>query len=394
MTRGRQGSGTGPEGPDGEGSRPTVVISSPEELIASIPAMLGFPPRPGSVVVLCGATADGRQGPVVRMDVDGLLGEAGDVADPAWCDPECDHPDCDGPVCSDPDHCDPVRGGPASGADRSRAAIDDGPARGLAQFCSREGVTGVHLVVVHEDCADRFSAGVRAEDAAAAFDYWLGLVGTEVATAYGVSEFAQGAPWVDLFGMMRGVQIDPDATEIAAVHAFDGRVRAGSREEIERLYQARDADACDAEPFGAERGRPGRALAVESAVAAHERAAGRLEAGEEVDDDELAEVGRGLLDIAVRDEVYTRLARRGLGDGDGRRLLWWAMARRRPGRERSVALLMLGAAAYFAGSGVHARSALEAAVDADGGNSLARLLLQGLENGLDPDRLRKVAAAA
>ena len=116
--------------------------------------------------------------------------------------------------------------------------------------------------------------------------------------------------------------------------------------------------------------------------------------GESVDDDELAGIGRDLLVIAVRDEIYRRLAQRGLGDGDGRRLVWWAVARRRPGRERSVALLLLGAAAYFDGSGVHAWSALSAALDADAGNSLARLLIDSLHAGLSPERLRQVAAAA
>ena len=46
---------------DGADGRATVVISSPEELIASRPAMLGVPPGRGSVVVLCGETADGGQ---------------------------------------------------------------------------------------------------------------------------------------------------------------------------------------------------------------------------------------------------------------------------------------------------------------------------------------------
>lgn len=177
------------------GDRATVVISSPEELIASIPAMLGFPPGPGSVVVMCGETADGRQGPVVRMDVAGLIEDSSTVGD----------------------------------LDDDPAPIDEGAARGLAHFCAREGVSGVHLVVVHTDCVDGYGAGLRAEDAAAAFEFWLGSVGTQVIAAYGVGEFTAGAPWVDLFGMERGVQLDPDSTEIAAVHAFDGRVRAASR---------------------------------------------------------------------------------------------------------------------------------------------------------------------
>src|SRR3546814_13538200 len=62
----------------------------------------------------------------------------------------------------------------------------------------------LHLVVVHEDCVEDYHAGLRAEDAASAFEYWLGVAGTEVAAAYGVGEFAEGAPWVDLFGMVRG----------------------------------------------------------------------------------------------------------------------------------------------------------------------------------------------
>ncbi len=385
-TNGRRAMTTGElKDEGGTDGRATVVITSPEELIASIPAMLGFPPGPGSVVILCGRTADGGQGPVVRMDVDGLLDDGRGFPG-------------DDDLLDDPDDLH-----------------DPGPARGLARFCAREGIDSVHLVVVHENCADGYLAGLRAEDAASAFEYWLGEAGTGVEAAYGVGEFAEGEPWVDLFGMTRGVQIDPDTTQIAAVHAYDGRVRAGSRDEIDRLYLVRDPDACDedrpddavvggagevdaADPGGGSAGgrdrRAERARAVAAAVERHDDAARRLGVGEEVDDDELAAIGRDLLVIAVRDEIYRRLAQRGLGDRDGRRLVWWAVARRRPARERSVALLLLGAASYFAGSGVHAWSALSAAVDADPGNNLARLLLQGLHHGMAPERLRRVAATA
>lgn len=165
------------------------------------------------------------------------------------------------------------------------------------------------------------------------------------------------------------------------------------------MYLVRDADACDEDPHESGPPRVDGARRVAEAVVAeaverHDDAARRLEVGESVDDDELAGIGRDLLVIAVRDEIYRRLAQRGLGDGDGRRLVWWAVARRRPGRERSVALLLLGAAAYFDGSGVHAWSALSAALDADAGNSLARLLIDSLHAGLSPERLRQVAAAA
>lgn len=386
--------GEGGTGEEETGER-TVVISSPEELIASIPAMLGFPPGPGSVVVMCGRMTDGGQGPVVRMDVDELLDE--------WIHTDEDDVLFDRPDLDSEEFDNPGQWGP-------RSATHYGTAQGLARFCAREGVTEVHLVVVHENCADEYGAGLRAEDAASAFEYWLGGAGTKVLAAYGVGEFRAGAPWIDLFGMVRGVQADPDATQIAAVHAFGGRVRADSRDEIDELYRSRDPDACDVDEseVGARDSDVGEGVkegAVEAeqsppptsvvgAVEAHGDAVRRLEVGEEIDDDELAALGRSLLMIEVRDELYKCLALRGLGDGDGRRTLWWAIARRRPGRERSVALLLLGAAAYFSGGGVHAWSALSAALEADAGNSLAGLLLHGLRHGLAPERLRRVAEVA
>ena len=357
----------------GADGRERVVIGSPEELIASVPSMLGFPPRPGSVVLVCGRTADGGTGPVVRVDVPGL--QPGDALGPT--DEEVLGQDCPGGT---------------EGATEPGEGVDHGPARWLARYCAREKVLSAHLIVVAEGCTGGYAAGLRAEDAAEAFEYWLGLAGIEVESAYGVDGFAEGFAWVDLFGMVRGVQRDPGATHIAAVHAYQGRAGAGSREEIARMYAARDLDACDGHSENAAHRVDVEDCAV--AVARHEAAARRLEEGDGVDDDELAVIGRSLLDIAVRDEVYRQLARRSPGEGDGHQQLWWTLARRRPSKERSVALLLLGAAAYFAGSGVHASCALNAALDADGGNSLARLLLKGLAGGIAPERLRRVAAAA
>lgn len=362
---------------DGVDGRGTVVISSPEDLIASVPAMLGFPPGPGSVVMVCGRTGAGGQGPVIRVDVPGLQG--GDSITPT--DEELFG-------ASGPGAPDGVREAPRG--------IDHGPARWLAQFCAREEVASVHLIVVGEDCTEGYDAGLRAEDAAEAFEYWLGLAGVEVAGAYGVDGFEAGAAWVDLFGMVRGIQRDPGSTQIAAVNAFQGRVGAGSREEIKRMYAVRDPDACDTvtDARTEEASQEGRAATTVRVVARHDAVAERFASGDGVDDDELAVVGRGLLEIGVRDEVYRRLALRGSRDVDGYHLLWWALARRRPPKERSVALLLLGASSYFAGSGVHALCALTEALEADGGNSLARLLLQGLADGIAPERLRQVAAAA
>lgn len=374
-----------------------VVISSPEELIASVPSMLGYPPSPGSVVIVCGRIAGGGTGPVMSIVVPGLqddgIPDYQDLVDSIdWIDDDDDNDDRDR--------------GMAFMAEVP-TGIGQGAAQEIARFCEREGVESAHLIVVREGCTTDHFAGIRADDAASAFQYWLGLAGTEIVGAYGVDGFAEGKEWVDLFGIVRGVQLDPDATHIAAVHAFEGRVRADSRDQIADLYAVRDDDACDVEPiesgWGARARRKdargestwdGMEARLSGDVGRHDAAARRMGAGEKVDDDELAAIGRSLLDAGVRDEVYRRLAQCKPDDADGRQELWWRLARRRPPRERSVALLLLGAASYFAGSGVHAMFAFEAALEADYQNSLARLLMKGLTQGLSPERLRRAAAVA
>ena len=365
--RGEWPRGERARGERGRRGRAEVVIGSPEELVASVPSMLGFTPAAGSVIVVCGTLADGRPGPVARLDAHALLGIGAEG------------------MVEDPDDL--------ADADLLGGVVDDGPARGMAAFCHREGVSTVHLVVVHEGCADDPVAERRAADAVEVFAYWLGVSRTAVVGAYGVGEFRRGARWVDLVGMAGGLQSDPDSCEVAAVYAFDGRVRASCREEIEEMYRGRDEDACDVDPCPRGPARLRGRRAVARAVAVHDEAVDRTAGGADPRDEELARVGTVLRDRAVRDAVYGGLAARPLGDDDGRRRLWWALARRRPDPERSVALLLLGAAAYFAGSGVHARSALEAALEADPTNSLAGLLLEGLDRGVAPERVRRLAGA-
>ncbi|GLB64495.1 hypothetical protein NCCP2495_23740 [Dietzia sp. NCCP-2495] len=380
---------------NGTEDREQVVISSPEELIASVPAMLGYPPDPCSVVIVCSKMSGGGQGPVMRIDVPGL----GDDGFPEHDLDEWIYGDHDGDELDDPDREPDFGVAP-------RKASGEGEALEIARYCRSQGVEAAFLIVVGEGCTSGLRSGLRAEDVAAEFREELERAGTTVVAAYGVEGFAEGRDWVDLFGMVRGVQIDPAGTQIAAVHAFEGRVRAESRSQIAELYAVRDEDACYVDPAGSRRGaRAGRDRSRrestweedESRVAAdverHDAVAARLGAGEEIDDDELAVIGQSLLVIAVRDEVYRGLARRRPQDADGRRELWWRLARRRPPRERSVALLLLGATAYFAGSGVHAMFAFEAALEADAHNSLAGLLLESVLRGLNPDQLRHTAAA-
>ena len=332
----------------------TVVIDSPEELVASVPALLGFVPGQQSLVAICGTCGDGRQGPVIRLDAAGLFG---------------------------------VEPGPGEGEE----LVDPGPAQFLADFCERERVDRVHLVLVHPGCADEEDATLRARDAAEAVVFWLGLAGTEVAGALGVGVFGPGEAWIDLVGGRIGRQRDPGSTELAARAAVDGRVCGADREEIDELYRVRDADACDIESIPAAQRVRHSEIERRELLRRHDELARRMATGAVVDAADLGDLATALRDVTLRDRLLNRLATSPLEQRDGRRELWWAIARRRPASERSVALTLLGAAHYFSGGGVHAWSALAEAVEADPRNGLAVLMLQALRMGLPPDRLREAA---
>jgi|GEM_PF-3844264 len=349
-TDARAADGTG-DGPGGGGTG-GVVIHSPGELAASVPALLGFVPGADSVVAMCARTDERWSGPVLRFDAPGLFGAR--------------------QVSED-----------------EEIPLDSGPAQYLADFCEREGFDEVHLVLVHPGCVEDVEAGRRARDAAEALEFWLGLAGVVVPAVVLVGRLGAGEPWFDLVSEEGGGLGDPGATELAARNAVDGRVCGGSREEIDALYAGRDPGACeDEQPAGAHR-RTGHARA--RAVRLHHELATRFGAGDAVEDAELARLGAALRDVHVRDALLTEVAARPLGVDDGRRDLWWALARRRPPTERSAALTLLGAAHYFAGNGVHAWSALARAVEADPGNGLAPLLLDALGHGLPPALVRGVA---
>lgn len=333
-----------------------VVISSPEELVASVPSILGFTPPEDSLVLLCGETTTGRPGPVIRVDVPGLLrGHDGFVGEPPGCE-------------ADPE-------------------LDPGPGRFLADYCERHGVLSAHLVLVHERCAEDPEAALRARDAAEAVTMWLSLAGTAVPGAVGVGAFRGGEPWIDLGDGRIGEQMDPDATHLAAVYALEGRVRQDSREDVAELYRTRDADACDAETGRRPSDRI-QSRTVDRWLRRHDALVRVLAEGGTPDEAELAAVAGALRAVPIRDALVAELAARPLADDDPRRDLWWAIARRRPPTERSIGLTLLGAGSYFDGGGVHAAAALTAACEADPANRLARLMLQAVLVGIDPEEVR------
>lgn len=318
----------------------TLVITSPGELVASIPGLLGFMPSNLSLVVLC------TGGPVIRLDV-----------------PELDDPEMI-----------PV----------SWWAVDV-----LRDFCLREDVDDMHVVLVHDGCCTPGEDQDAALELIDSLYFWVEQTGCRVAGVIGVDRIATGLPWRDLSivgnGQWGGFQEDPESTQAAMGRVMSGSVGYSSREEVAQLYARRDEGVGP----GPRRGyrRPSDATA-EREIALLRDAARDVESGARVDDARLATVGRCLRSKRVRDEMLLDLFRRPLGAVDGRRELWWGVARRMPQAERAEALVLLGTAAYLSGEGVHASSAFDCAIEANPDCRLALLLSRALRQGVPPDRLR------
>jgi len=160
----------------------------------------------------------------------------------------------------------------------------------------------------------------------------------------------------------------------------DGRERASMRRATARAtaeFRRRLAAADRPDDFAAEFVAAGMAR-VRHALRVH-RAGGRL------GDDEAARLGLDLAVIRVRDEAWILID----DDTIGAHLeLWRDLARRLEPRFTPPAASLLGAAAWRNGECALAGLAVERALGADPGYTMARLLLEGLRNLVSPDVLR------
>ncbi|MFH5206744.1 DUF4192 domain-containing protein [Antrihabitans sp. NCIMB 15449] len=392
---------------------PEVRISDPGDLLAAVPALLGFPPQRSLVLVCVGGPAGTTIGPVVRVDLV-LPGEKrGDDIEPfVWGRFDS----LTAPVLASIDHL-----GELCARERVHHAIalivDDriesliGPDLGPGpifdnvdfggdfggEFCgeafddrAEDGpYDDFDLSEVYEEIADALGAGLAAH-------------GTILVGAHITMEIAAGEFWWSLLGDRRtGFLRDPGSSTAAAMNVLHGRQIRGSRAEVAAVLEPGDplerievakllADAAES-AFSARR-RAARAGTKD----AHSRnelvrvlfQVENVATGAVLGPAEIVELGVALTNIDVRDCALV------LATGehaDAAEQVWLTMVRLLPDPYYADAAALLGYSCYVRGDGPLAGIVFEAARRSDPDHRLANLLDGALQNGVPPQVMRSLA---
>lgn len=337
-----------------------LIITGPGDLIAAVPAMLGFTPERSLVVIVLRRAPGPRRHEVhvvARVDLP-FEGERTDF-EIARCVGRCCH---------------------SSDAVAALAVIvDDRVSRPSGRGSADEG----HLCLL------------------ATLERELTRYDTELAGAWGVTAVRSDAEWWSLRSpRCHGRLPDPTASLVAVRRVLDAVPIHGSRAELTGLVAVdealgeRVAQMLPDVVAEAQR-RLARAVRIENPDAYSRMALWRVLAfvKQLPDSDEyppraLAEVAVALRDISVRDCMF------GVAAGVyavAAEQLWLMLVRALPGADRAEAAMLLAFSAYHRGDGVLAGVALEAALESDPSHRMAQLLDTALRNAMPPSRLQKLA---
>lgn len=317
-----------------------MKVRSTGDLIAAVPALLGFYPT-RSVVLLAHDEVTRRIGATARTDLG--RNRAGGL-----------RKDCRTHIA------EAVRLLRAQGADRLICvAIDDRPL----------GVVVPGLLQVLEDAA-------RSREPA---DPDL-----EIADVIMLGRIAAGERWLCRHGES-GALPDPGTSPAMLAAVVDGRTVHASRDALTDLLALDGpgvvADRCrDAAAFEAD-GDPCELLAAVVGAVTAQRSAS-------LSDADVALLGGALLDVHVRDAAMA------LGVtvmADEARLLFAELARRLRGTPRAAAATLVAVTGYLRGDGPLTGIALDAALTADPGYRGALLLAEALTAGMHPRELSVTA---
>lgn len=341
---------------ENSGSRPRVRIGEAGDLLAAVPAMLGF--HPHRSMVLIGLKDGGTTiGPTMRHD----LIVAGD-------------------------HLERTDACRTRGASEMVGVIDY-----LARYCASEDIAAVIAVFVDDrlDGTSTTRAQLDTEDVLHELETTLAAFGVHVSAALAASTIAHDVRWWSMRGPFRRGRIsDPSASPLTVARVLDGQLVRPSRTDLAEVIARGPASAVREAAVHMMRLRRdgGRSLADELETVLSYLA--RAPYDSELDAADVARVGVAIGHVRVRDSLLALT----LGDDAGVVEDFWAsMARSMPDCERAVAATLLAFSAYVRGDGPMARIAIDAALESDDTYSLAQLLDRSLRVGAGPELVREVA---
>jgi hypothetical protein len=325
-------------------------VDHPGELIAAIPAMLGFFPTRSLVVALLSTdplpTGTETFQAVIRFDID-----------------------------------------TAATPHLARQVADS-----VDTICLRENLASPMLIAVD----DRATAATTAVDLVFA----LAEAGLEPRQAWWVDRIATDAEYHDLLRLGRvGRVTDPRASTVALAHVLNGRQIHGSRTELVDFLAPNPALAAQVRPLidpAATKYRDGLAAATASGRAFPYRreATGWVLAQIGIADQtphtaqNLARIVVLLRDRTIRDVMYSLAATRWHGEAEA---LWRHIASVTDGSDHAQAATLFGYSAYYRDNTVLAAIAIGAALQADPDHTMAQLFEVSLSAGIRPDQIRRMA---
>lgn len=319
----------------------TLRITSPTDLIAAVPLLLGFHPEESAVMLTVGGATEPF---FARVDLPG-------------------------------------------GPDDMDAVVED-----LCTVAARHGVHDVALVLLTDDA-------VRAREAYDALVAGLATRAVDVQVALR----ADGRRWFPLGGLAgdpdTGEEYDLTTHPFTLEAMVEGRVVHESREalgdsllptdpdEVERLGDVllaaseRVLSACREEPQGPRRTRLARRLLVAEGRWVQERVRRFLDDGVPLPDQDAGRLLTVLMTIEVRDVAWAEMTR----DNARRHVdLWRDLVRRAPVDVLAPPAALLAFAAWLAGDGALAWCALDRAKVADPDYSMAMLVERALTCAVAP----------
>jgi hypothetical protein len=351
------------QAPDGAQAR-TVQVREPGELIAAVPALLGYHPENSLILVSLGGPDHTELRTVLRHDL--VVPAVG--------------------ACGSDDDTVPL-----DGLVEMTAVIDRYARRLVAEHS-----TAAVAIVVDAGAGSRRAAH---RDLIAALRTRLQSSGVTLSASFATTEIARGVKWFGI-GEPRwaGVVADPDTSEVTVAQVYAGRQIRRSRRDVEALVAAdadRQAQVRALLRAAAASGDLEASLDAAGGDAYHRRKLeevlrqiANLAAGEPLLAVELAELGMALRRTVVRDSLLALAA----GDmAAAAERLWMALTRALPEPERAEPAVLLAYSALLRGDGTLTGIALDAALDAAPWHRLAILLERSLNVAIDRARLLEPA---